>query len=36
MFQETDVNKLTRLLCENHIAYFAIGDEVRYKETWPI
>lgn len=35
MFQETDVNELTRLLRENHIAYVAIDDGVRHNETLP-
>ena len=35
MFQETDINELTRLLHENHIAYVAIDDGVRHNETLP-
>ncbi len=35
MFQESDVNELTRLLHENHIAYVAIDDGVRHNETLP-
>ena len=35
MFQESDVNELTRLLHENRIAYVAIDDGVRHNETLP-